>query len=120
MIENASTSVIALPSSVKKITVETDHGGLPRANGISLPSRLNHYDSVANFHRFFRDFHFDVVADVTKSPPAPSTITPSITPTSQIQNKTTDSKKADGKAKESEAAAIMRPGWIVWSINDAC
>ena len=105
---------------MKNITVEVDHDGLSRANGMKLPRQTNRFDSALNFHRFYRDFHFDIVTEIS-TPPSPISSASSSPSLPAVKTDASEESKGTGsKASAAMALVVVKPEWIVWTSTVAC
>ena len=117
---NGTTSIITLPTSLQSYKVETDHEGFPRGHGITFTPLSTEFAAAPNFRRFYRDFHFDVFTEINP-PPLPLPFRQ--TPIAAVASGASGASKAGSKGTEgakSKQGAVLAPGWIVWTGNEAC
>ena len=89
---------------------------------MKLPSPSNRFDSAPNFHRFYRDFHFDVVSEITTPPPPPpaAPVVPEASPVIGTSEELRGDIVTGGSKSSIEKAGAVKPEWIVWTSTSSC
>ena len=122
MIQNSSNSIIALPSSIKSFSLETDQDGASRANGIVLNSILEgknfKEEGLWKFGRLFADWGFDFV------PALDSPVKKEKQTKEEKDEKDAQGAKKSASAVDSEHEQVVPVsgggGWVVFTKNEAC
>ena len=112
--------MVALPASIEKFKFQVKHEeGLSRADGMKLPSPSNRFDSAPNFRRFYRDFHFDVVSEITAPPPA-APVVPEASPVVGTSEESSGDIVGESKSSVEKVFASIKPEWIIWTASESC